>query len=252
MVPSGDLLVGVVTASNITNYAITVPIGWTTLGTTATWCYSGTTASTTASTTGSWVTIVHNDSAREAHIDPTRADYRPGYLADDRRFETDEQRAAREEGRRIARERWDREQAQRRERQRLALARERAANVRARALLLRILDDAQRTEFETQQTITVVGSAGHRFRLHTGFYEGNVAWLAADGTERGTMCAHPPRWLDGDEMLPLFDIIAGQVLALRVDEPAFVRIANPYSGEMPTYPPRTLAVPDVADESEAA
>jgi hypothetical protein len=273
-----SLMVGSITASNITNYSITFGSGGNGV---TTWSnqWNGNTTTTWASsaaTVGNWVTINYDvGSAVEAgrladQIDPyaglgsghytprvERDPYRDRVVEGEaptyryNRYagvptlppETPEQIERREQLRRERREQWDREHAERREQEQALIAERAAANDRARELLLSLLTDDRRREFETRHTITVVGSAGNLFRLETGFHEGNVSWLDEAGGVRGTMCAHPPRYVD-DRRLPLLDVIAGQLLAIIADEPAFVRVANRYSGEMPTYPAPESEVPE--------
>lgn len=158
--------------------------------------------------------------------------------------EIEAERVAREE--RLAQRRII--EAERAERHRELLERERAeeavrraemraAEQRATALLRSLLTPDQLAEMDDRETITVRGSEGTLFRLTVTHYDGNVRWLDEHGVERGRMCAHPVAW-DGEGTLPRPDIIAGQVLALRTDERAFVRIANRFDGAMPTYPER--------------
>jgi hypothetical protein len=209
-----------------TTFSVTTPITSMTITTGTTGAY----ASTWASTTGNTATIMYDPYAGLGSGQPTG-------MLDPHRFETDEQRAAREERHRADRERWEVERNRRLAAERERIEQARAATTRAWELLESLLDADQRAELETRNTVTVVGSEGHRFRLECGHSDGNVLWLADDGAERGRMCAHPNRYPDDRRgPIPLPDVIIGQVLALRTDERGFVAVANHYSGEPLRYP----------------
>ena len=177
---------------------------------------------------------------RQQHVEPPEPPERtPEQIEADR--------VAREERLALQRAR----EAERAERYRVALERERreeaarrvaaqAADERATVLLRSLLTPAQIAEMDAEQTITVRGSEGHTFRLTVTHYDGNVRWYDEHGVEQGQMCAHPRAW-DGEGTLPRPDIIAGQILALRTDERAFVAIANLFGGDKPSYPEEAAA-----------
>jgi hypothetical protein len=98
----------------------------------------------------------------------------------------------------LAKERWDR-QAKLRAR----------AEQRARSLLLNLLNDEQRYEFEAHGFFYVTGGGSrdrYRIRLDSAV---NVDLLGEDGKVRYHLCARPT----GD--IPMYDVMAGQLLFLQ-------------------------------------
>lgn len=106
----------------------------------------------------------------------------------------------------------------------------REAYQRARTLLLEFLTDEQRRTYEQAEWFEVVGSAGNTYRIHPGSV-GNIHWRR-NGEMVGRLCAHPS--LDHED-LPDPDIALAQLLALKTDEPGFIRIANVHVGERPYF-----------------
>lgn len=95
----------------------------------------------------------------------------------------------------------------------------RAAQERARTLLLSALTPEQRTQYETREHFTVDTPDGRRFRIQQG-RSMNVEELGPDGRVLARYCAHPrPTVPDEDTML-------AQLLFLRHDPATFLRIAN--------------------------
>lgn len=103
------------------------------------------------------------------------------------------------------------------------------ATERATELLLALLNEHQREQYEARHSFEVVGSHGTRYRINRGT-AGNVEWLTPDGVVGGQMCAHPT--MRGN-WLPEPDVHIGQMLALQTDEVAFVQLANMYYGRRP-------------------
>jgi hypothetical protein len=113
------------------------------------------------------------------------------------------------------------QQAERVTRERLrAKARERAAtHERAEALLLSVLDEVQKTQWEARKEVDVVGSAGRTYRL-TRARQGGVYRLGPRSQRTHELCIHH------DFRIPIEDQIAAQKLQLETDEAEFCRIAN--------------------------
>lgn len=106
------------------------------------------------------------------------------------------------------------------------------AEARAAELLRRLLNDAQRTEYDRWRYFTLTGSAGTRFRVRYGM-TGNIDVLRPDGRAGGVLCGYPNTVVHdagGAHVgyLPVSDVIVGQLLVLRGDEPEFWRRANIY------------------------
>lgn len=100
-----------------------------------------------------------------------------------------------------------------------AWAADRAAAIeRARTLLLRHLSASQRDQFNRDGYFIVAGRAA-RYRVRVG-RTANVDVIDRSGRATHRLCAHPA------ELVPDFDTMLAQKLALETDEAAFVRIAN--------------------------
>ena len=151
--------------------------------------------------------------------------------------ETDEQREARlerEHERELERQRQREEYARqtaeaqrvREEEAEAARARRQSASDRASALLRAILTPDQIADWENEDEITVVGSAGGTFRVETTDYSGNIYKLNEDGETAEEWCVHPVMYRSPHVYLPTEDALITQVLALRTDEEAVRRTAN--------------------------
>jgi hypothetical protein len=105
--------------------------------------------------------------------------------------------------------RWMRAvQFAREQRGRAAVQRARAEQ-RARVLLLGLLDDEQRAQFQASGYFHVTGgSSGERYRIRHDSTV-NIDVLGADGIVRFHLCARP----SGD--IPMYDVMAGQLLHLQ-------------------------------------
>jgi hypothetical protein len=105
--------------------------------------------------------------------------------------------------------RWVRAvQDAREQRGRAAVQRVRAAE-RARMLLLSLLNDAQRREFQLNGYFHVTGgSSGDRYRIRFDSTV-NIDVLNADDSVRFHLCARPA----GN--IPMYDVMAGQLLYLQ-------------------------------------
>lgn len=106
----------------------------------------------------------------------------------------------------------------------LHILRERQRGVpqrRARELLRSWLSPAQRAELSKSRCVTVIGSAGGRYRLHP--ETGNTKRVELHGTRwfsKASYCLHPDEWI------PPADVALAHYLLLRTDEPAFLAQAN--------------------------
>ena len=111
-----------------------------------------------------------------------------------------------------------------------------AARDRAQTLLRSLLSVEQIAELDRNNSITVIGSEGNRFRLRATHADGNITWLDDADMVLGQLCAHPRQHDLNGGYLPIADIIAGQVLALRHNERGLIAIANQFDGGRPRYP----------------
>jgi hypothetical protein len=149
-----------------------------------TWTTSGTTAN-------SVIDVIH-----APYVDPRTAEQR---LADEVRY-TEQ---LRDEQQRLA----ERETAQK------------AASVRARALLLSMLEVHQREQLQRDQYFEVIARhSKRRYRIRQGTH-GNVRLLDAEGREVTRYCGQP-------NGVPTEDCMLAQKLQLEHDEEAFLRAAN--------------------------
>ncbi len=93
-------------------------------------------------------------------------------------------------------------------RSREAIQRARAEE-RARTLLLTLLSEEQRGDFQSKGYFHVTGgSSGDRYRIRFDSTV-NIDVLGADGSVRYRLCARPV----GD--IPMYDVMAGQILHLQ-------------------------------------
>jgi len=115
-----------------------------------------------------------------------------------------------------------------------------SAEERARELLFRFLNDAQRAQYEDDGTFDFVGNLGTHYRIGPGT-NGNVTWYS-DNQRRGQLCAHP-RMRDPDgNLIPEPDLHLGQLFALTVDEAKWLGHANLHAGNWPpTHQPEVHA-----------
>lgn len=123
------------------------------------------------------------------------------------------------------------ELAEARERRREAERVHVAARERAEALLQDHLTKAQRAEMKKHHRITVVGSRGRRYCIHTrGSAAGNVEVKQAVGNGTAAfLCAHPSG-------VPLADAFLAQKLHIEADEESFLQVANIASGSRALIP----------------
>jgi hypothetical protein len=204
-------ITGSIYAGSLTTYA---PAQWTTMGT-----------ATANTVTFNTITGTIADAYRQS--DPGGGWVTVGYPDE----QDDERRAAAE-----AREQeW-------RERNRRHRENVRAAAARARALLLEHLDAQQAAEYERHHRFDVIGSAGTRFTIGPG-RAGNITVFDDAGRSIARICAHPA----GD--LPEPDVHLAQMIALEVDERAFVGRANCHSGTPVRYGPDGRLAPPRHDLS---
>jgi hypothetical protein len=98
-----------------------------------------------------------------------------------------------------------------------------AAKVRARTLLLQMLNEEQQKEMDEKNHfhLTVHSQDGSMkvYRVDYGF-QGNVKLIGADGKPTRSYCIH------ADSRLPYEDQMLAQKLLLEANEPEFLRIAN--------------------------
>jgi hypothetical protein len=90
----------------------------------------------------------------------------------------------------------------------------------ARELLLSMLDDEQRDEYEGDGRFHVHTADGERCYRITKGQSGNVL-LIKDGRAKRRYCIHPPGLRYPDE-----DAMVAQMMMLETDEAEFLRIAN--------------------------
>lgn len=104
---------------------------------------------------------------------------------------------------------------------------QRMAHVRARTLLLRLLNDDDRRYFDQHGIVRVTGSDGGVYELDPA-WTGNVRqYCEANGRWR-RWCAHIRSEDEHGYPIPIDDNLVAQLLTLRTDEREFHRIANPY------------------------
>jgi hypothetical protein len=98
-----------------------------------------------------------------------------------------------------------------------------AANVRARRLLMQMLNEDQQKELDDKNHfhLTVHSRDGSMkvYRVDYGF-QGNVKLIGSDGKPDRSYCIH------SDSRLPYEDQMLAQKLLLEANEPEFLRIAN--------------------------
>jgi hypothetical protein len=99
--------------------------------------------------------------------------------------------------------------------------RRQAASERARQLLLGELDPVQRAQFEVEGHFVHLGRRGVRYRIRP-FLSANIDVLRRTGKVRERLCVHP----DGAYGMPVEDTMLAQLLHLRDDERALLKIAN--------------------------
>jgi hypothetical protein len=110
-----------------------------------------------------------------------------------------------------------------------ALLRENAAKDKALETLTRMLNPEQLKTFNEDQYFEVRGSEGHRFKIYTWTYSGNVEWIDKTGRIKGTYCCHPLGMTGRDPLtgergrIPTLDAVIAQKLMLETDEIGFMR-----------------------------
>lgn len=114
-----------------------------------------------------------------------------------------------------------------------------AAEKRAAETLRWTLNDEQRATLDKKGHFFIVGSGGTRYRISTGGYSYNIAWIdETDGSTLARFCAHPSLAavdLAGERgRTPIEDSVLSQKLMIETDELEFLRIANVTDG---WYPP---------------
>ena len=187
---SGTTLTTAATTNNLVWYE------WT-AGTAATnvtriwvsWTTSGTTAGTTILDGSPYLVVAPYVEQRTAQ---QRADDEARYAA---RLQEEQQRIAEQEARR------------------------KAASVKARALLLSMLEVHQREQLQRDKYFDVIAKhSQRRYRIRQGTH-GNVRLLDAQGREVTRFCGQPPG-------VPTEDAMLAQKLQIEHDEEAFLRAAN--------------------------
>lgn len=130
-------------------------------------------------------------------------------------------------------------QGSREHREREALRRCRA-DQRARTLLLTLLSEEQRAEFQASGQFQVTGgNSGVRYRIRHDSVV-NIDVLADDGQVRFRLCARPT----GN--IPIFDVMAGQLLHLQ-DRNAEARFVEQANRHMTTASPTWIGGPNGGD-----
>jgi hypothetical protein len=136
--------------------------------------------------------------------------------------ETEEMR----EARRLRNEQY---QAQREEREKEYKEREerqKAAKAKAKDTFLEHLTPEQREEMELHHSVTVIGSDGRRYLIHTNRgLAGNVEVFEEDQPIL-RLCAHPRDYVQGEQdPLPQHDHFFAQMLQIMHDAEEFCRVA---------------------------
>lgn len=122
--------------------------------------------------------------------------------------ETEESRRRREAAREAAQAREAAAQAERE-----------AAHARARLLLMSMLSEAQRQQYEKDRFFEVIGQhTRRRYRIHHGTH-GNVKLLDDQGREVVSYCGQP-------NGVPTEDAMLAQKLQIEYDENEYVRLSN--------------------------
>ena len=103
-----------------------------------------------------------------------------------------------------------------------------AVKERAEALLISLLPESEKQRYRHEGYFEVIGSHGGHYQIHRGV-AGNITWMHPDGRRGSDLCCHPDTF-DGVGQLPTEDVMLAQLLALRADEAAFVRVGNVHSG----------------------
>lgn len=100
------------------------------------------------------------------------------------------------------------------------LAERQAADVRAKELLVAVLSETQKAEFEKNETFTVISKDGERrYRVKKGWSH-NVERIDVAGKKLHTLCAHP------SQTVPEYDNMIAQLLFLEHSEDEFLKVAN--------------------------
>jgi hypothetical protein len=103
----------------------------------------------------------------------------------------------------------------------------RAAERRAREMLMSLLDRDQRAMFQKEEVIIEVAPSGNRYRLKFAV-TGNIERLNSRGRPVERLCVHPAG-------VPVGDVLATQLLLIRTDEDELRRMANitnPANGQL--------------------
>lgn len=133
--------------------------------------------------------------------------------------ESDEQRKQRLEAAEREAERARQREAKAKEEYEKAQAARIAAEARARELLLSVLSDQQREEYERTKAFRVKAADGKEYRLKHG-WAGNVEELDEFGKAIARLCIHP------SAAIPEADNLVAQKLMIETDPESFRRIAN--------------------------
>lgn len=105
-------------------------------------------------------------------------------------------------------QRWEKEAAERK-----------AADERAKQLLLELLSSEQQAEYREDSAFHVIAEDGTRYRVKEG-WSGNVEELDAEGQPVARFCIHPR------EQVPIADNMALQKMLLETDVVRFRSVAN--------------------------
>lgn len=105
-------------------------------------------------------------------------------------------------------------------------ARIKAAEVRAEETFRMVLLPDELAKYDRMKRVIVTGADGQRYEIRDGLMN-NVWLLGPTGAPLATLCCHPQLYHEGDQqMLPLRDAHAAQVLYLRYDLDRFWETAN--------------------------
>lgn len=101
-----------------------------------------------------------------------------------------------------------------------------SARNRAEKLLLRLLTPEQQGTYRRRGYFHIVGSEGDKFQIFCDSLLGNVSLLDDHLNRVADYCAHPRPYDLAGRGIPIYDLLIGQMLALKTNQMDFIRTAN--------------------------
>jgi hypothetical protein len=137
-----------------------------------------------------------------------------------------EETAQQKEERRIRSEQYAEQERVRKEEYKEREARQIAAKAKAKDTFVEHLSPEQKEEFELHHSVTVIGSDGRRYLIHTNRgLAGNVEVFEEEQPIL-RLCAHPRDYVQGEQdPLPQHDHFFSQMLQIQHDAEEFCRVA---------------------------